>query len=116
VPDANGSKAPDFSACVGGLSVLFDAKSTEADRWPVSLLKAHQAVSLDDHAKAGGVSGLLIRFRSRGEAVDRWLPWADVRERFWGWWDTKVGADVYPHEGVGLVECDWVAALRPATP
>jgi hypothetical protein len=116
VYDKKGSKEPDFNACVDGRGILFDCKSVEGDKWAVSLLESHQAVSLDDHARSGGVSGLLIRFRSRGEAVDRWLPWADVRERFWGWWDappeTRREAYVYPGEGVGLVGCDWVSVVR----
>jgi hypothetical protein len=114
VPDAKGDRPPDFTACVMGRGILFDAKSTEADKWAVDLIKSHQALALDRHMQAGGVSGILLRLRSRREKVDRWLPWGVVSPVFWFWWDHpdsragEFGAD----DGVPVAGCDWVQALE----
>jgi hypothetical protein len=113
-PDAKGDRPPDFSACVGGRSILFDAKSTEEETWPVSLLKAHQSVALDRHLSAGGMSAVFLRLRSRGDAVHRWLPWALVSPVFWAWWDApgSSAGRFGVGDGVAVVGCDWVGVLK----
>ncbi len=104
---------PDFTACVGGRSVLFDAKSIEGGTWPVSLIAGHQAVALDRHLAAGGVSAIFLRLRSQSDPVDRWLPWAVVGPVFWRWWDDpKSSAGTFGvGDGVLVVGCDWTQAI-----
>lgn len=85
--------------------VLFDAKSTFRDRWPISLLAPHQAVAFQRIADLGHVAGVYLRVPSG----DWWLPWADLAE---GWRGYYAGREAfYPVPRWRVEGMNWPATV-----
>jgi hypothetical protein len=101
-----GTGLPDYLAVSRSLNVMFDAKSCASVRWPVSLVKPHQAEALDRFMSVGQ-SAIYLRLPTG----DRWLPWGRVGPAFWLWWDSRVESYFGAGDGVPVAGCDWVAAL-----
>jgi len=98
---------PDFTACVNGRGVLFDAKSTREETWPVSLLKPHQATALERFRSAGGVAAIYLRLATG----DRWVTWPEFRERWRDWYATGRPHRLSVADGVAVSNCDWPAVI-----
>lgn len=99
---------PDFTACVDGRPVLFDAKSSRGERWCVDLLAPHQAVALDRFRDAGGIAAIYLRLATG----DRWVPWEELRPLWRDWYATKRRHYLDGSAGVAVVGMDWPAVLR----
>ena len=101
-----GRGAPDFFAWhpSTGKAVLFDAKSTTAKRWPVSLLAPHQFAALKHFP---GIAGLYLR-TSEGDA---WVPLGVVEPLWRVWWSTKVDGTLTRADGIAVVGMDWTACV-----
>jgi hypothetical protein len=65
-----------------GHPVLFDAKSTKAPRWPVSLLSAHQYADL---SRFTGLAAIYLRLPTG----DRWVTMDELGPLWREWWTTK---------------------------
>ena len=80
---AIGPAPPDYLVSALGRVYLFEAKSTEAARWPLDLLEVHQAHALDAWERQGGahVAGVVLGLR--GVQVVYWLPWQTLGPRWW---------------------------------
>lgn len=76
-----GSGPVDFMGVVEGRAIAFDAKSSEASRWPLKGLHEHQAQCLDSMALAGAVCGVALSCPS-GEY---WVPWDALGPLWWSW-------------------------------
>lgn len=78
---------PDFVGVALRRAVCFDAKHTEAARWPLSELQPHQARDLDAASKAGAFAFVALEFEGQGwvlpwEALGpAWVAWAAGRAR-----------------------------------
>lgn len=84
-----------------GRPVLFDAKSTKATRWPVSLLSAHQYADL---SRFPGLAGVYLRLPTG----DRWVTMDDLGPLWREWWTTK--SPVYLTATSGRpVALDWAS-------
>lgn len=101
-----GNGLPDYLAVSRDRAVCFDAKSYTGVRWPVSLVKPHQAEALD-RFQSVGVSAIYLRLPTG----DRWLSWEVVGPVFWRWWDTREEGWFGGADGVGVVGCDWVSVV-----
>ena len=112
---------PDYLAISEGVSYLFDAKSSETERWPFGKLKLHQAQHLDLAARAGRgrvVCGVVLAL-SRGLTV-HWLPWSKLGPLWWRWQATeraRAGEGYLDEEACRKIgrECpggDWLAVAR----
>jgi hypothetical protein len=121
VPSADGP--PDFIATWPrlGLTVLFDAKSTEGDRWSVCRngrpgeyigLQPHQRTALRAMNSAGGIAGVYLRLRSSTDPLDLWLPFSVVDPLWQTWWDTRREQFVGAEMGVPVVGGDLLGAIR----
>lgn len=88
--------------------VLFEAKSTRAARWAVSLLDSHQYADL---RAFHGVAGVYMRLPSG----DRWLPFDIVAPVWLGWYRaglTGAAASFGSDDGYPVVGCDWTPYVR----
>lgn len=89
--------------------VMFDAKSTKAEKWPISLLAQHQAVAFARLSALGHTAGVYLRLGSGPDAGDWWLPWADLAEGWNDWWTRK--QTFYPTPTRRIVAMDWTRAV-----
>lgn len=78
--DAKGP--PDYFGTISGRLLLFDAKSTEEETWPISLLKPHQAQDLEAADRFGGFAFLAISVADRRSFV---MPWHSMQSLYWTW-------------------------------
>jgi len=104
---------PDYTAIPAFLTphrvVLFDAKSTRAEQWPISLLAQHQAVAFARITALGHAAGVYLRLGSGANAGDWWLPWADLAEGWNAWWTKR--ETFYPVPTRRIVGMDWTRAV-----
>lgn len=84
----SGEGPPDFVGVVAGRGLVFDAKSTQAAKWPLAKLKDHQARDLSAWVANGGLAGLAVLIRE--QAV--WFDWAVVGAAWWAWRRGEGGA------------------------
>lgn len=70
---------PDYLGHAGGHPVVFDAKETRAKVLYFSQVKEHQARDLEALMLGGFESAIVARVAG----VQRWLPWAGIREAYY---------------------------------
>lgn len=85
--------------------VLFDAKSTKAAHWPVSLLSAHQYADL---SRFTGLAAIYLRLPSG----DRWVPFSLIAPRWLRVFRGGSEEYVEAHEGEPVVGCAWHVHAR----
>lgn len=100
-----GFRTPGFANGV----VMFDAKSTRAARWPISLLAQHQAVAFARLSALGHQAGVYLRLGSGENAGDWWLPWSDLDAGWNTWWTKR--ETFYPTPTRRIVGMDWTRAV-----
>lgn len=114
-----GEGPPDFMGTLtdSGRGVIFDAKSCEADRWPLSGLALHQARDLE--AAPHAFAFVALRMADASAWV---LPWANLSILYWAWRAGEVkrgGAslDAATADRLGwrfdARSGDWIAAVPP---
>lgn len=105
-PDYTGIPAPS----TGHMHVvMFDAKSTRAGQWPISLLAQHQAVAFTRITALGHTAGVYLRLGSGENAGDWWLPWYDLADGWNAWWTKR--ETFYPVPTRRIVGMDWTRAV-----
>lgn len=108
-----------------GRAVVFDAKSTEAERWRLSELPRHQASILETAAVVGGLSFVALRFDGVGLGRREFvLPWSELGPRWKAWTSTKRAPAGLASLSIGdcqeigheivTVPGDWLGALQTA--
>ena len=103
---------PDYLSISEGVCYLFDAKSSETDRWALGGLKLHQAQHLDLASRAGRghvVCGVVLSL-SRGLSV-WWLGWDRLGPLWWRWWATERA-----RAGEGYLDAEKCAAIGRECP
>jgi len=108
IPDCRWIDDPEFCMRRVGV-VMFDAKSTRAARWPISLLAQHQAVAFARITALGHQAGVYLRLGSGPNAGDWWLPWADLADGWNVWWTKQ--ETFYPVPTRRIVGMDWTRAV-----
>lgn len=74
---------PDFKGTLyGGLSVVFEAKFTSADRIQQSVVLEWQAEALERHRKLGAECFILISFDFQKFYRVPWTVWRDMKELY----------------------------------
>jgi len=72
---------PDWILMRGPTSLLIDAKSSVADRWPLSEVADHQAEAFDRATQACVIAGVVAQIRG----VVWWLPWSTLGPLWHRW-------------------------------
>lgn len=74
---------PDFIGMIktNGLHVVFDAKATDADRFPLKMIERHQAMDLEAAAPAG-FSFIALLIQREGWVLPWWRALAPL---YWDW-------------------------------
>jgi hypothetical protein len=72
---------PDWILMRGPTSLLIDAKSSVADRWPLSEVADHQAEAFDRATQARVIAGVVAQIRG----VVWWLPWSTLGPLWHRW-------------------------------
>lgn len=80
-----GKGPPDWVLLRGPTSLLIDAKSSTADRWPLSEVADHQAAAFDAAAQAHVIAGVVAQIRG----VVWWLPWHALGPLWHAWHEGK---------------------------
>lgn len=88
-------------------AILFDAKSSKAERWSAHLLKPHQAQAFDAFERAGGFAGVYLRTATG----DAWLPWPTIRPLWRRFYTMGVAASFARTDGFECDGGDWIAAV-----
>jgi len=76
-----GKGPPDWILMRGPTSLLIDAKSSVADRWPLSEVADHQAEAFDRATQAHVIAGVVAQIRG----VVWWLPWSSIGPLWHRW-------------------------------
>jgi len=76
-----GKGPPDWILMRGSTSLLIDAKSSVADRWPLSEVADHQAEAFDRATQAHVIAGVVAQIRG----VVWWLPWSTLGPLWHRW-------------------------------
>ena len=90
--------------------VVFDAKSTKAARWAVSLLAPHQAAAFQRITDLGHTAGVYLRLGTGPNAGDWWLPWSDLAEGWRAFYRERV--TFYPVPRWKVEGMDWPATVE----
>ena len=80
-----GKGPPDWLMLKGPTSILFDAKSSVAERWSLSEVADHQAKAFDDAQAAHVTAGIVAQIKG----VVRWLPWHALGPLWHAWHEGK---------------------------
>ena len=108
---------PDYVVMYQGHGLALEAKSTTGPRWGFRLLADHQAASLDEWERAGGVGAVAVKTATL-EAV---LPWRTLAPAWWAWrregagrGGASLGTDNAGQLGAIPLDVDgrWLEALR----
>lgn len=74
---------PDYKGtCLGGRSIVFEAKHTDADRILRDRVSDDQMEALDRHSKMGAVTFILLSFGLARFYRVPWLKWKDMKKAY----------------------------------
>ena len=104
---------PDFCGVYEGQALLFDAKSTKIEtRFDLSNVAEHQYKSMKRWHENGGISFLLVLFKSHGEIY--YLPFESLR-----YWTEEADRKSIPYDSFeypiqynGLLTVDYLAIMK----
>lgn len=109
------SGPPDFAGGALGRPVVFDAKHSDAARWPLKNLEPHQARDLNTATKAGALAFVALRLPD-GAFV---LPWETLGPVWMRWGrgeaergDSSIDATRAAELGLPMNEDGWLDAVR----
>lgn len=101
-----GEGPPDYAGAVRGVPVVFDAKSTARDRWPLAEVKPHQAAHLDAAQHAGAFAFVALKCPAGGVV----LPWRELAP-LWYQWQKHKRTNTRAPAGTASLSLDDIAAI-----